>query len=145
MKRKAEERKKEEPEGLPTRPQEPRPQQRAAAMGVICSAGSYAEVMRWARGEINLGDLEIGEIRTRRTVTGALVLEIPGTEGHARADALAGKMAALFAAGPAPKEQMVPQKTGAGKRIALQEKGCFNEDPTPAKKVGEGLEESGKP
>ncbi|XP_032683373.1 uncharacterized protein LOC116849850 [Odontomachus brunneus] len=52
--------------------------------------------MRRARGQIDLGELGIGDLRTRRAVTGALVLEIPGPEGHARADALANKMAALF-------------------------------------------------
>ncbi|XP_032690682.1 uncharacterized protein LOC116853647 [Odontomachus brunneus] len=53
--------------------------------------------MRRARGQIDLGELGIGDLRTRRAVTGALVLEIPGPEGHARANTLANKMAALFA------------------------------------------------
>ncbi|XP_032686453.1 uncharacterized protein LOC116851280 [Odontomachus brunneus] len=70
---------------------------RAAAITVSCPAGSYADVMWRARSQIDLGELGIGDLRTRRAVTGALVLEIPSPEGHARADALANKMAALFA------------------------------------------------
>ncbi|XP_032687207.1 uncharacterized protein LOC116851664 [Odontomachus brunneus] len=53
--------------------------------------------MRRARRHINLGELRIGEIRTRRAATGTLLLEIPGPEGATRADALAGRMSALFA------------------------------------------------
>ncbi|XP_032687482.1 uncharacterized protein LOC116851798 [Odontomachus brunneus] len=53
--------------------------------------------MRRARSQINLEELGIGDLRTRKAVTGALVLEIPGFEGHARADALANRMSALFA------------------------------------------------
>ncbi|XP_032684999.1 uncharacterized protein LOC116850612 [Odontomachus brunneus] len=50
---------------------------------------------RW--GNIDLSELRIGDLRTRRAATGALVLEIPGPEGQARTDALAKRMSALFA------------------------------------------------
>ncbi|XP_032689115.1 uncharacterized protein LOC116852661 [Odontomachus brunneus] len=53
--------------------------------------------MRRARGEIDLADLGIGDLRTKRAATGALVLEVSGPEGHAKADALAGRMRSLFA------------------------------------------------
>ncbi|XP_032671665.1 uncharacterized protein LOC116844352 [Odontomachus brunneus] len=70
---------------------------RAVAITVSCSASSFADVMRRARSQIDLGELGIGDLGTRRAVTGALVLGISGPEGHARADALANRMAALFA------------------------------------------------
>ncbi|XP_032690631.1 uncharacterized protein LOC116853606 [Odontomachus brunneus] len=53
--------------------------------------------MRRARESINLGELGIGEIRSNKAATGALLLEIPGPESHTRADALASRMSALFA------------------------------------------------
>ncbi|XP_032688237.1 uncharacterized protein LOC116852223 [Odontomachus brunneus] len=53
--------------------------------------------MRRAMESIDLGELGIGEIRSKRAATDALLLEIPGPESHARADALAGKMSILFA------------------------------------------------
>ncbi|XP_032675609.1 uncharacterized protein LOC116846184 [Odontomachus brunneus] len=53
--------------------------------------------MRRARGEINLADLGIGDLRTKRAATSALVLEVSGPEGHVKADALAGRMRTLFA------------------------------------------------
>ncbi|XP_032690371.1 uncharacterized protein LOC116853411 [Odontomachus brunneus] len=68
----------------------------AAAVTVSCPAGSYADMMRRARNQIDLGELGIGDLRTRRAVTDTLVLEITGPEGHARADALNKRMLALF-------------------------------------------------
>ncbi|XP_018371337.1 PREDICTED: uncharacterized protein LOC108766503 [Trachymyrmex cornetzi] len=45
--------------------------------------------MRKARDRVNLGEVGVGSLRTRRGATGALVLEVPGPDGHAKADALA--------------------------------------------------------
>ncbi|XP_032664103.1 uncharacterized protein LOC116840888 [Odontomachus brunneus] len=53
--------------------------------------------MRRARREISLADLGIGDLRTKRAATGALVLEVSGPEGYAKTDALAGRMRTLFA------------------------------------------------
>ncbi|XP_032676811.1 uncharacterized protein LOC116846713 [Odontomachus brunneus] len=44
-----------------------------------------------------MAEIGIGEIRTKKTATGALVLEISCPEEYSRADALATKMSALFA------------------------------------------------
>ncbi|XP_032671607.1 uncharacterized protein LOC116844319 [Odontomachus brunneus] len=54
-----------------------------------------------AMEKINPGEFRIGEKRSRATVTGALVLEIPGLEGHSKADALAAKMSVLLKGGRA--------------------------------------------
>ncbi|XP_032677056.1 uncharacterized protein LOC116846829 [Odontomachus brunneus] len=70
---------------------------RAAAITVSCPAGNYADVMRRARSQKDLEELGIGDLRTRRAVIGALVLEVPDPEGHAKADALANRMSVLFA------------------------------------------------
>ncbi|XP_032676842.1 uncharacterized protein LOC116846731 [Odontomachus brunneus] len=70
---------------------------RSAALTVRCPNGSYADVMRRARDNIDQGENGIGEDRTRRADTGVLVLEISDPEGHARTNALAEKMSVLFA------------------------------------------------
>ncbi|XP_076301788.1 uncharacterized protein LOC143219866 [Lasioglossum baleicum] len=57
---------------------------------------TLAEAMAAAKAAIKLSELGVGEIRTKRAVTGGLLLEIPGPEGGAKADALASKMAAAL-------------------------------------------------
>jgi len=58
-------------------------------MQVTCPPDQYADTMRLARKRVNLWDLGIGELRPHRARTGALLLEVAGTDGSARVDALA--------------------------------------------------------
>ncbi|XP_054003958.1 uncharacterized protein LOC128889943 [Hylaeus anthracinus] len=58
---------------------------------------SYAGAMTMARSKINLADIGIATVRPRWGVTGALVLEVPGEGGAAKADALAAKMTEALA------------------------------------------------
>lgn len=69
-----------------------RRQPRSAAVTVTCPPGQYAEIMAVAKSSIKLEDLGIGEIRPRRAVTGALILEIPGPQGAIKASALKNRM-----------------------------------------------------
>ncbi|KYN29524.1 hypothetical protein ALC57_01028 [Trachymyrmex cornetzi] len=64
----------------------------AAAVTVTCLAGTYAEVMRRAPEHIDLREMGVEGMRIRRGVSGALILEIPGSDGPARADTLAAKL-----------------------------------------------------
>jgi len=48
--------------------------------------------MRLARERVDIRSLGIKELRPRRARTGALLLEIPGTNGAAKADALTREM-----------------------------------------------------
>jgi len=48
--------------------------------------------MKLAQASINLEEIGIKEIKPRRSRTGALLLEIPGTEGEKLADVLADRM-----------------------------------------------------
>ncbi|KOC59251.1 hypothetical protein WH47_12561 [Habropoda laboriosa] len=54
-----------------------------------------AEVISDAKSKIKLSDLGISTIGPRRAITGAMILEIPGEGGAAKADALAAKMAEI--------------------------------------------------
>jgi len=71
----------------PARPQIKKPP-KTAAVQVTCPPGTYAETMRAARERVDLRGLGIGELRPRRARTGALLLEIPGGDGAARAETL---------------------------------------------------------
>ncbi|XP_018358984.1 PREDICTED: uncharacterized protein LOC108758487 [Trachymyrmex cornetzi] len=48
--------------------------------------------MRLAKNRVDIDTLNIGEIRSRKARTGALLLEIPGAEGASKADKLTGKL-----------------------------------------------------
>ncbi|KYN22494.1 hypothetical protein ALC57_05105 [Trachymyrmex cornetzi] len=66
---------------------------KTAAVQISCRGKtSYAEVMRIAKSKIDIDSLEISEMRPRKARTGALLLEIPGTEGAKKADKLAEKL-----------------------------------------------------
>lgn len=57
------------------------------------SESSYAAVMTAAKQRVKLSECGITDsVRTRRAVTGALILEISGTDCSSKADALASKM-----------------------------------------------------
>ncbi|XP_039303454.1 uncharacterized protein LOC120357348 [Solenopsis invicta] len=69
-----------------------------AAVSVTCvDRESYAEVMKLARSQINLEALEIGDLRPRRAVTGALILEVRGVDNAEKADALANELREVMA------------------------------------------------
>jgi hypothetical protein len=69
-----------------------------AAVSVTCAdSGSYAEVLRTAKKKIELKSLGIEDLRPRRAITGALVLEIRGEGNGEKADALANKLREIMA------------------------------------------------
>lgn len=68
---------------------------RTAAVTLTVPPGSkttYAEAMTLARAKVNIADLGIASVRPRRAVTGAMILEVPGQEGAAKADIFAEKI-----------------------------------------------------
>ena len=70
---------------------------RMPAVVITAPPGGYAEVMKEARTSINLQELGIQEVRPRKAVTGAMILEIPGDKEGSKADALAGRLSELLA------------------------------------------------
>ncbi|XP_011684679.1 PREDICTED: uncharacterized protein LOC105448018 [Wasmannia auropunctata] len=80
-------------EGLPSR----RPP-RSSAVTLSCPEGgmSYAEAIRTAREKIVLDDLGIADTRMRNTVSGGVLIELPGSDRATAADALASKLRDAF-------------------------------------------------
>ncbi|XP_039310759.1 uncharacterized protein LOC120358938 [Solenopsis invicta] len=68
-----------------------------AAVTVTCAdPTAYAQVLKTAREKVDLFSLGIEDLRPRRAVTGALILEVRGVDNGTKADALAeGIRAAL--------------------------------------------------
>lgn len=60
-------------------------------MVLTCPAGKYAEAVTTVRRGIRLEDLGISEVRPRRTLMGALVLEFPGADNE-KADRLTSRL-----------------------------------------------------
>jgi len=52
--------------------------------------------MRRARERIKLGEIGVGDLCTKRGITGALVLKIPVPDGSVRANLLAKKLGEAF-------------------------------------------------
>ncbi|XP_076764848.1 uncharacterized protein LOC143431794 [Xylocopa sonorina] len=77
------------------------------------SAASYADVMAAAKKRICLKDLGIEEVRTRKALTGALILEITGEGRDEKADALAAKLRTVFT----PEEVKITRPT---KRVGMR-------------------------
>jgi len=65
---------------------------RTAAVQITCPPCQSAETMRLTRERVDIKGLGIEELRPRRARTEALLLEISGTNGAAKADALAREM-----------------------------------------------------
>lgn len=62
-------------------------------MVLTCPQGTYAKTMTEVRQKMTLTEVGIqGGIKTRTAATGALILEIPGTENTPKADALAARI-----------------------------------------------------
>lgn len=53
----------------------------------------YANAMKAAKAAVDLTALGIGGLRPKRTLTGALILEVPGLERMAKADTLTAEIA----------------------------------------------------
>lgn len=70
---------------------------RTPAVTITAPPGQYGDILREARAGIDLAPLGIAELRPRRAITGAMILEIPGDKEGSKADALAGKLTELFA------------------------------------------------
>jgi len=66
---------------------------KTAAVQISCPPGKCGEAMRLAKERMDFRGLGIKDLRPRRARTGALLLEIPGAEGAAKADALEMKEA----------------------------------------------------
>lgn len=72
---------------------------RRAAITLTMIPGSqktYVEIMSIARDRIKISEIRIPEVRSRRTISGALALEIPGKESVAKVDILAGHLKKIF-------------------------------------------------
>lgn len=70
---------------------------RTAAVQISCRGDiNYAEAMRLAKSRVDIDMIGIKEIRPRKTRTGALLLEIPGTESYEKANELANKLKEAF-------------------------------------------------
>ncbi|XP_015440399.1 PREDICTED: uncharacterized protein LOC107195129 [Dufourea novaeangliae] len=70
-----------------------------AAVALTVAPGSktpYAEVMRRAVAGVPLAEVGITDLRYRKGQTGSSILEVPGPESSAKADALAVRLAELF-------------------------------------------------
>ncbi|XP_032690633.1 uncharacterized protein LOC116853609 [Odontomachus brunneus] len=69
----------------------------SAAVCITCPEGQYSEVMRTARSRIPLSELGISNLRCKRAIAGALILEVSGSEGDKLANALAERLRVVFA------------------------------------------------
>lgn len=65
---------------------------RSASEGASC----YVDILRKARTEVPLGDIEMDSIRVREAANGGLVLEITGPEGGSRADLLTTRLRSVL-------------------------------------------------
>ncbi|XP_011859623.1 PREDICTED: uncharacterized protein LOC105557088 [Vollenhovia emeryi] len=65
---------------------------RTAAVSLTFPQGEYEEGMRKIKSKINLDEIGIEELRPRRALTGALILEIPGENAHVKADTLVNRI-----------------------------------------------------
>ncbi|XP_011858938.1 PREDICTED: uncharacterized protein LOC105556455 [Vollenhovia emeryi] len=65
---------------------------RTAAVSLTFPKGMYEEGIRGIRSKIKLEDINIEELRPRRGLTGALILEIPGENAQEKADTLVQKI-----------------------------------------------------
>lgn len=78
--------------------QQVRPPRRSAVTITVApgSKKTYAEAMAAAKTKINLQEMDIADIRVRRSITGGLILEIPGKDTSAKADNLAERLRQVF-------------------------------------------------
>lgn len=86
---------------------------------------TYNEAMSRVRREIKLSDLGIAEVRLRRAVTGALILEIAGDEGGRKAALLAERMADVLRG--ISVRISVPQKTAEMRVTGLDDSVTLDE------------------
>jgi len=68
------------------------PRKAAVAIKVISDNLSYSDVMKKAKEKINLNELGISNLNSRRAANGSVLIEIPGPEGHIKADTLANHL-----------------------------------------------------
>lgn len=57
---------------------------------------SYADALKRARSEISLAEIGIENTRIRKTVTGGILIQIPGNDGNKKAEILANKLQSLL-------------------------------------------------
>lgn len=69
---------------------------RTEAIAISCPPDTRHELMRTARSNIDLAELNIPAVAPRKGFNGNLLLEIPGSERDRKADALARKLQDLF-------------------------------------------------
>lgn len=72
---------------------------RMTAVSILCTTpGQYEAIVAEAKRRIKLPDLGIDKgLKFKRAITGALILEIPGSDSAKHADALAERLSILFA------------------------------------------------
>lgn len=55
----------------------------------IEDSNSYVDILKKAREKINIKEMEISNLKFRKSANGGILLEIPCPDGHARAETLA--------------------------------------------------------
>ncbi|XP_011707944.1 PREDICTED: uncharacterized protein LOC105462792 [Wasmannia auropunctata] len=73
-----------------------RPPRSAAVSMSFPENMKFADVVKKARDSVNLGDLGIEHTRLRATMSGAVLVEIPGNDMSPKADTLAAKLQEVF-------------------------------------------------
>ena len=73
------------------------PRRAAVALTVAPGSGKrYEDALATARGKMRLKDIGVSDVRIRYTVTGGILIEVPGEESAAKADNLAAKLIEIF-------------------------------------------------
>ncbi|RLU14666.1 hypothetical protein DMN91_013064 [Ooceraea biroi] len=97
------------------------------------------ELIRRAKRNISLEGLGIAEVRTRKTATGATLIQITGEGRKDKADALAGKLKEFF--GEARVKVNRPVKRTELRLRGLEEGTTMEEVKSVVARIGEGSEE----
>ncbi|RLU25045.1 hypothetical protein DMN91_003137 [Ooceraea biroi] len=73
---------------------------RAAAVTLRAADGkaSYGQILQRAKKAVNIKEISISNMRIRHALNGGIVMEVPGPDGAARADDLAGRLRGEFGA-----------------------------------------------
>ncbi|EFN68884.1 hypothetical protein EAG_11695, partial [Camponotus floridanus] len=79
----------------PARRRKP-PRTAAVTIKVKDESISYAEIIKKARGEISLSELQIENQRIRKGINGSIIIEIAGQDSQQKADTLAQKLTTVL-------------------------------------------------
>lgn len=87
---------REKRSNIPNMVKRKKPPRMAAVQILVGGKYSYAETIKYAKEKINIDELGITELRSRKAKTGAFLIEIPGPDNGTKADALATKLQEVF-------------------------------------------------